>query len=70
MGSFHEDLADGRGVALNFVAARELLVKERRCEGMRRRMREHGAPAVDRGCREGVAQDGLGPGGLSFGPEA
>ena len=38
-----------------------------RSEGMHGRMREHGAPAMDQGCGEGVAQDGW---GLWSGPEA
>ena len=55
-GDFSEDLADGRGVAFKVVAAREVLVKEGRCEGMHGRVCEHGAPAVDQGVGEGVAE--------------
>ena len=50
------DLTDGRGVAFKVVAAREVLVKEGCCEGMHGRVCEHGAPAVDQGVGEGVAQ--------------
>ena len=51
-----EDLTDGRGVAFKVVATREVLVKEGCCEGMHGRVWEHGAPAVDQGVGEGVAQ--------------
>ena len=50
---FSEDLTDGRGVALKVV---EVLVKEGCCECMHGRVCEHGAPAVDQGVGEGVAQ--------------
>ena len=55
-GDFSEDLTDGRGVAFKVVADREVLVKEGCCEGMRGRVCEHGAPAVDQGVGEGVAE--------------
>ena len=53
---FSEDVTDGRGVALKVVAAREVLVKEGCCECMHGGVCEHGAPAVDQGVGEGVAQ--------------
>ena len=55
-GDFSEDLTDGRGVAFKVVAAREVLVKEGCCEGMHGRVCAHGAPAVDQGVGDGVAQ--------------
>ena len=36
------------------------MIKEGCCKGMPGRMREHGAPAVDQGVGEGVAQKGWG----------
>ena len=55
-GGFNEDLTDGRRVAFKAVAAREVLVKEGCREGMHGRVCEHGAPAVDQGVGEGVAE--------------
>ena len=55
-GDFSEDLTDGGGVAFKVMAAREVLVKEGCCEGMHGRVCEHGAPAVDQGVGEGVAE--------------
>ena len=68
-GDFSEDLTDGRGIAVEVVAAREVLVKEGCCKGMHGRMREHGAPAVDQGVGEGVAQKGWGLAGFGVGEE-
>lgn len=50
---FSEDPADGRGVALNVVAA-----NEGSCEGKQGRMRLNSVPVVDQSGGEG-----LGPGG-------
>ena len=68
-GDFSEDLTDGRGVAFKVVAAREVLVKEGCCEGMHGRVCEHGAPAVDQGVGEGVAEYGWGLAGFGVGEE-
>ena len=43
-------------VAFKVMAAREVFVKEGCCEGMHGRVCEHGAPAVDQGVGEGVAE--------------
>ena len=52
---FGEDPADGRGVALNVVAARE-----GSCEGKQGRMRLNSVPVVDQSGGEGVAQHAWG----------
>ena len=67
---FSKDLTDGRGVAFKVVAAREVLVKEGCSEGMHGRVCEHGAPAVDQGVGEGVAQEGWGLAGFGVGEES
>ena len=45
------------------------MVKEGCCEGIHGRVREHGAPAVDQGVGEGVAQKGWGLAGFGVGEE-
>ena len=44
-------------------------IKEGCCKGMHGRMREHGAPAVDQGVGEGVAQEGWALAGFGVGEQ-